>query len=87
MPVDDSSRAQYVGQLDLQVPMDWLPLEGVGAVIGRCIRVETGGVLSVKTLLGQDEVREMAFTDGETRLVAVIEITDFGDCDGVEVGV
>lgn len=50
--------------------------------VTRAIRVQTGGILTVVTLAGHE--RSLAFTDGETRPVRVVRVTDLGTCAGVE---
>lgn len=87
MPPSDTAKAAYVSQLNLAVPVDWLPQGSPAVVSGRAIRCGTGGILTVKTLLSGASTRTMRFADGETRLVALTAITDFGACDHIEVAV
>jgi len=71
-----SSMAAAARMTSLFVPVDWVPLTpGVDALTHpiRAIRANGGGNVTVTTASGESRV--MAFSDGETRMIAATHIT------------
>jgi hypothetical protein len=77
MTANASEAAKYVGANSLNVPVDWVPLDGTdlppsGVSCFRGIRANTAGTVTAKTANGVS--RTLNFLAGETRWGVFIEI-------------